>query len=330
MKTKLTFVLLILLTQLFTSSCSEDESTKPDNIDYKQEMRDFVIGISEYAKSINPNFFIIPQNGIELVISNGEEDGTLNTSYLNAIDGNGQEDLFYGYVNDDQATPTNENSYLRTFLDKSKSAGNIILITDYCSTSAKMDASYNQNNAANYVSFAANHRELNNIPNYPNPIYLENNTIVDAMANVKNFLYLINPENYSTKSDFITAITSKNYDLLIMDLFFQDGTEFVPTEIAQLRNKANGGKRLILSYMSIGEAEDYRFYWQENWTSNKPDWVEAENPDWEGNYKVKYWKEEWQNIIFGNETSYLKKILDVGFDGTYLDIIDAYEYFEEH
>ena len=39
-------------------------------------------------------------------------------------------------------------------------------------------------------------------------------------------------------------------------------------------------------------------------------------------------KQEWQDIVFGNDESYLKKILDAGFDGVYLDIIDAFEYFE--
>ena len=45
------------------------------------------------------------------------------------------------------------------------------------------------------------------------------------------------------------------------------------------------------------------------------------------NYKIEYWNEEWQSIIYGNENSYLKKILDSGFDGVYLDIVDAYENF---
>jgi len=56
--------------------------------------------------------------------------------------------------------------------------------------------------------------------------------------------------------------------------------------------------------------------------------LEEENPNWEGNYKVRYWEPEWQDIIYGNDSSYLKKILDAGFDGVYLDIIDAFEYFE--
>ena len=37
---------------------------------------------------------------------------------------------------------------------------------------------------------------------------------------------------------------------------------------------------------------------------------------------------QWQEIIYGNDNSYVKKILDAGLDGVYLDIIDAFEYFE--
>lgn len=274
---KLIFIQMILV--LLFSCNDEDEPDSPSGIDYKQEMRDFVIGISEYAKTSNANFFIIPQNGIELVTNNGEENGDLNTSYLAAIDGNGQEDLFYGYVNDNQPTPANENSWLQIFLNKSQNAGNTILVTDYCSTHAYMDDSYDQNNAAGYVSFAANERELKNIPNYPDPIYEENNDQITTLSEVKNFLYLINPENFNSKPDFINAVTSTNYDLLIMDLFFNDGSEFTTSEIGELKNKANGGKRLVISYMSIGEAENYRYYWQSSWNSNWPPWVDSENPD---------------------------------------------------
>jgi len=85
---------------------------------------------------------------------------------------------------------------------------------------------------------------------------------------------------------------------------------------------------LVVSYMSIGEAEDYRFYWQSSWSSNSPAWLKAQNPDWPGNYKVEYWDSDWQQVIYGNNSSYLQKVLNAGFDGVYLDIIDAYEYFE--
>lgn len=272
---------------------------------------------------------IIPQNGIELVSNNGNASGQPHTAYLNAIDANGQEDLFYGYDHDDQAISTTDNTYLKELLNISKNAGNTILTTDYCFTPSKRSDSYLKNLNARYVSFAANQRELNNIPNFPNPIHQENNAVVSNLSQVKNFLYLINPSNFSSKTDFVTAVTATNYDLLIMDLFFTDGTAFSNAEIAQLKNKANGGKRLIISYMSIGEAENYRYYWQTSWNTNKPSWLNGKNPNWAGNYKVKYWYPEWQNIIYGNDNSYLKKILNASFDGVYLDIIDAFEYYEE-
>lgn len=320
--------ILIIASLLLFVSCSDDNDDNEYNRDFKEDMRDFVIAISEYSKTINSDFVIIPQNGIELATIDGEDDGKPHTNYLNAIDGNGQEDLYYGYDNDNQATPSEANRYLRTLLDISKTAGNTILVTDYCSTQSKMDDSYIQNHSNGYISFAAEHRELDNIPNYPTSIYAQNVNQILTLAEVENFLYLINPENYATKQDFISAVTSTNYDLLIMDLFFSDGTEFTANEINQLKRKANGGSRLVICYMSIGEAEDYRYYWDSDWSNNKPSWIDSENPDWEGNFKVQYWRPEWQSLIFGNDSSYLKKILDANFDGVYLDIIDAFEYYE--
>jgi cysteinyl-tRNA synthetase, unknown class len=319
---KAAFILVLFFSAV---SCNNDDY--PD-LDFRQEMRDFVIGISNYARLSDPDFIIIPQNGIELITLNGEEDGYLSDSYLDAINGHGQEDLFYGYNDDDEATPAEDNSYLRTFLDRSKNAGSTILVTDYCSTQSKMANSYTQNNSSGYVSFAASHRELDNIPGYPSPIYGENNSIITTLSQVKNFLYLINPQNYATKTAFINAVTATNYDLLIMDLFFDETTEFTAGEVAQLKIKANGGSRLVISYMSIGEAENYRYYWQPVWESGDPFWLDDENSDWEGNYKVRYWEPEWKKIIYGDDDSYTKKILNAGFDGVYLDIIEAFEYFE--
>lgn len=310
-------------------SCHKDDEISGSAIEYKQKMREFVIGISQYAKSTNPNFIIIPQNGIELVTENGDISAPLQTTYLDAIDANGQEDLFFGYDADDQSTPQDVVDYLKPFLNLSRNAGNIILVTDYCTTPSRVESSYQQNTDAGYISFAANERELNAIPGFPSPVPDENASAIAQISQAKNFLYLINPSNFSTKNEFIAAVTATNYDLLIMDLFFTDGSAFTTDEVNQLRNKKNGGKRLVVAYLSIGEAEDYRYYWQSSWSKNAPGWMEAEDPNWPGNYYVKYWDSEWQSIIYGNNNSYLKRIMDARFDGAYLDIIDAFEYFEK-
>ena len=312
------------------SSCGGDDEDDDggNNSGYKDYMREFVQDLSSYAKEKKSGFIIIPQNGHELVSDNGDNSGGAHIAYNAAIDACGQEDLFYGYNNDDEATPKEDNEYLCDLLDIAKGNDNTILVTDYCSTHSKMDDSYAKNAAKGYISYAASSRELEVPSNYPATPNNENSDDINSISDVKNFLYLINPEMFNSKNEFIQMVGMLNYDLIIMDYFFDDKEEWTPSEVEQLKNKANGGKRLVVSYMSIGEAEDYRYYWQSSWESSPPEWLDEENPDWEGNYKVKYWEQDWQDIIFGSNNAYLDKIINAGFDGVYLDIIEAFEYYE--
>lgn len=321
------FVLLVFAILLLVI-CNKNgiEDSQFHDVNYRQEMRNFVQKISQYAKGINSDFIVIPQNGQEIVTQNGEADSPLVVDYLSAIDGAGREDLFYGYTADNESTPNEESAYMIAFCDICEENNVEVLAIDYCSSYNKMDDSYEKNQTRGYISFAAPERELNVIPDYPAQPFHANDSDITALSDARNFLYLINPENFTARQDFIDAVSATDYDLIIMDCFFNE-SEYTVEDITQLKTKQNGGKRLVISYMSIGEAEDYRFYWQTEWNAHPPEWLEKENPDWEGNYKVKYWYEGWQNIICGSD-SYLQKILDAGFDGVYLDIIDAFEYFE--
>ncbi len=86
-----------------------------------------------------------------------------------------------------------------------------------------------------------------------------------------------------------------------------------------IQNKKQQKRKKIIAYISIGEAEDYRFYW-----NKYAGYLDSENPEWKGNYKVRYWDTVWQKTIL----SYIAEIIDQGFDGIYLDIVDAYQYYE--
>lgn len=111
---------------------------------------------------------------------------------------------------------------------------------------------------------------------------------------------------------------------LVID-YSKDGTEknkFSPLEVKALKNTG----AIVLAYLSIGEAESYRWYWKDSYHSNPPKWLGKENPMWPENYKVKYWENEWKQIIF----EYLDKIIEQGFDGVYLDRIDSYKYWNEN
>jgi cysteinyl-tRNA synthetase len=129
---------------------------------------------------------------------------------------------------------------------------------------------------------------------------------------------------YQLQDINISAIAANNtFDLIVMD-YSQDGTDAEKFTQVQIQQIKESGK-LAICYISIGEAEDYRYYWQTSWSTTPPVWLGAENPDWAGNYKVKYWETEWQSIVF----DYVDTIIAQGFDGIYLDIIDAYYYWTE-
>lgn len=325
---KYPYTLSVLLIVFVATNCNKDEPDIPNNIDYRQEMRDFVINMGTYAKSYNSDFIIVPQNGQELITDNGEGDGIPKMLYLQAIDATGRESMFYGYKRDDKETPEDDKQHLLDLCLLCEQNNVEVLTSDYCSSHSKMDKSYQLNEQNEFISFAADERELNNIPNYPLAPFNENSNDIEHISQAKNFLYLINSENFTTKNDFLNAVSVTNYDVLIMDLYHNE-TAYTSLEIEQLKTKQNGGKRLVICYMSIGEAEEYRYYWQQSWETGNPSWLDSENSEWKGNFKVRYWEPEWQDIIFGNDSSYLKKILDLGFDGVYLDIIDGFEYFEE-
>ncbi len=299
-----------------------------DSRSFRNDMRSFVVKLSTYAKAIDPDFAIIPQNGIELVTDTGYADGAPMMTYLAAIDANGQENLHYGYHGDNKRTPKRSGDYMNGLLQVSQQTGNSIFVIDYCDTEKKIVDAHQQSYKKNFIPFVATERNLTVIPKISASLNKINTNDIQAINAAKNFLFFLNYENFDTKNSLLTAIANTDYDVVFIDLFFNDGTPFTSDEITRLKTKANGAKRLVCCYMSIGEAEDYRFYWKKEWNNDKPSWLDAENKNWPGNYKVKYWDTNWQNIILGGENAYLDKILEANFDGVYLDIIDAFEYFE--
>lgn len=125
---------------------------------------------------------------------------------------------------------------------------------------------------------------------------------------------------YQLQNYDLDALEAAGADLYIIDYSWEgdDESRFTSGEVARLQDSSK-----VLSYISIGEAEDYRWYWQDGWAEGDPSWLGATNPEWEGNYKVRYWDPDWQEIVL----DYIDSIMESGFNGIYLDIIDAYEYW---
>ena len=142
---------------------------------------------------------------------------------------------------------------------------------------------------------------------------------------------------YQLQKINVEKIAASSADVAVID-YSPDGDPkrpFTADEVTRMKQKPGGGQRKLISYMSIGEANKACFYWDNRWvskagkkTSAAPGWLDKPNSSgWEGAWKVKFWDQGWQAIIIDRPDSYLNKIIDQGFDGVYLDIIDGYAYW---
>lgn len=134
-------------------------------------------------------------------------------------------------------------------------------------------------------------------------------TIAVAPFEVKSWHYQLQDIDPS-------AIAKSSADMIVIDYSGNDGP-FTRAQVEQMKRKPDGSRRAVIAYMSIGEAETYRWYWPQRSSA----WLGPENPQWRGNYAVRFWHPDWQAIIF----DYTDKIIAAGFDGIYLDKVDQFE-----
>ncbi len=141
------------------------------------------------------------------------------------------------------------------------------------------------------------------------------------------------------KSLDANLLSSATHDLLVIDSS-RDGTNagrISANEIMRMKD-GMGGQSVVASYISIGEASDFRDYWNAGWTrggnasdrltGRAPDWLGPVNPEWPESRKVRYWDPDWQKVLFNDaRTGDLDAIVRAGFDAAYLDIIDAYHFW---
>ena len=147
---------------------------------------------------------------------------------------------------------------------------------------------------------------------------------------ISYFMYQI---QYLEEHTTIDLLDNTEYDMLIIEpgFNFQEEPYDVNYMINKLKTKPNGDKRLLLAYIDIGQAEDWRTYWKNDWVAPTetqagiPDFLITIDPDgWAGNYPVAYWNTDWQDIWLSTG-GLIEEIANYGFDGVYLDWVEAYD-----
>ncbi len=147
--------------------------------------------------------------------------------------------------------------------------------------------------------------------------------------NISTWMYQIQ----NLYDENIDILDDTNYDMMVVEpeFNFTEDPYDTPRIVSSLSRKTNGDKRLLVAYIDIGQAEDYRDYWKDDWVAptensqGSPDFLISMDPDgWSGNYPVAYWDERWKSIWLDDD-GIISKIAEEGFDGIYLDWVEAYD-----
>ncbi len=154
--------------------------------------------------------------------------------------------------------------------------------------------------------------------------------LANAQPSPSSFAYILQADAFAkTKPAAVAQLKESVRDWIVLDAAFDSDTPWERADLDAIRSGREG--REVVAYISIGEAEDYRPYWHPEWGSNgkltpaAPSWLGMENPDWKGNYRVKYWEAGWQKIML----EAIDGVVARGFDGVYLDIVDGFETYEQ-
>ncbi len=143
------------------------------------------------------------------------------------------------------------------------------------------------------------------------------------LADVKDWLILLDT---GLDEEILQQIVESSYDVVILDFIPSEvGRRDFPMAAAIERMHRSSNPKLVLAYIDIGETEAYRTYWEQDWQIGNPAWILGDDPDgWEDNYPVAFWEDDWRAIWLGDD-GLLHQILDMGYDGVYLDWVAAYE-----
>ena len=170
-----------------------------------------------------------------------------------------------------------------------------------------------------------------------------------SLSQVKYWAYQIQDISAAGAVD---ALANSHYDMLVLEPTRTDWSsddKYFDTKAMVERLKETAGsdgrhRKLVIAYIDIGEAEDWRWYWTwskeetggDSFPEDWPDFILARDPDgWTGNYPVAYWDSAWKDIViygenqssapYGNYNSIIDEVIKDGFDGIYLDWVEGFE-----
>lgn len=147
----------------------------------------------------------------------------------------------------------------------------------------------------------------------PNPRDIVNKDLHEVDYNtvipkVNNWAYVI-------KNPSLEELKKTNIDFIVVDTELKT-RELTKDDVSSLKTRPNGTKRIVLAYLSLGMAEDYRSYWKDEWAKTVPVWLGQKHKIWKGNYYIKdVMADDWISISM----KLIESTIEKGFDGIVVD-----------
>lgn len=219
----------------------------------------------------------------------------------------------------------------------------VLVICLFILSLSLINSSAAANTANTYVISKTSHNNLTNI--YSAKSVLHPNKI----SKVKYWAYKLQNIN---KPGAVNRIVKSRYDMVVLEPTRTDwssedkyfNTRSMVNSIKNSWASDRVHRKLVIAYLDIGEAENWRWYWKwsKNWNNRQskpkdwPSYILKPDPDgWGGDFPVAYWNSTWKNIIiqgknlnshpYGNYRSCMDEIVKDGFDGVYLDWVEGYD-----
>jgi cysteinyl-tRNA synthetase, unknown class len=148
----------------------------------------------------------------------------------------------------------------------------------------------------------------------------------NPLAKVRTWMYQIQGLE---KRGAVDALAETRYDLLVIEPMttLRDEQDFNAKAMLDRLHRSRPG-RIVLAYIDVGQAEKYRTYWAKDWKPSRgkakgsPEFLLTADADgWNDSFQVAYWDPRWQKIM----ADQVQRIVAAGFDGLYLDWVNAYE-----
>ncbi len=133
----------------------------------------------------------------------------------------------------------------------------------------------------------------------------------DAMANRS---LVLGAQSWSYQLVGSGKVAGSSADVIVVD-------QSEAGRVAALKQKPGGGRRAVIAYIAIGEAEPWRPYYKSCCSGKRPDWLTDKTQGWQDNFVVKFWHPEWKAIV----RERIRQVVAAGFDGIYLDRVDTWE-----